>query len=307
MRGLVLTGGGVKGAFQCGVLTELIKRGGDWDYISGNSVGALNASIIGQASSGEMQQRGSELYELWAGVAGNKAIWKHWFMLRQAAGVWKDSMYNSAPLLELLQDSVSPASLRSSGRSVRFGVTGYGSGQYREIDPSTVPEKEVHRWIASSAAFPGFLTPYELDGDIWIDGAIRRGSPLKGAVTAGCTELDIVMTSPLTSKEKDTKDNWSGTRRNAFSMLMRAVELMSDEVLVKDIQLFRRVNDLIAEGHVSVGDKKAVKLRVFYPEDHLLSGSMESLEFKPDKILSMIRIGEQRARDILDEQPDCRG
>jgi predicted acylesterase/phospholipase RssA len=44
-RGLVLEGGGAKGAWQFGVLKELAERGLVFDAVSGTSVGALNGAI----------------------------------------------------------------------------------------------------------------------------------------------------------------------------------------------------------------------------------------------------------------------
>src|SRR5258705_3098709 len=45
-RGLVLQGGGAKGAFQYGVIRELHRAGIDFDVISGTSVGALNGALV---------------------------------------------------------------------------------------------------------------------------------------------------------------------------------------------------------------------------------------------------------------------
>jgi predicted acylesterase/phospholipase RssA len=45
-RGLVLQGGGAKGAFQYGALKELHSVGFDFDVISGTSVGALNGAVV---------------------------------------------------------------------------------------------------------------------------------------------------------------------------------------------------------------------------------------------------------------------
>ena len=44
-RGLVLEGGGAKGAWQFGVLKALSERGVQFDAVSGTSVGALNGAI----------------------------------------------------------------------------------------------------------------------------------------------------------------------------------------------------------------------------------------------------------------------
>jgi predicted acylesterase/phospholipase RssA len=44
-RGLVLAGGGAKGAYQFGCLKAFRERQIEFDYVSGTSVGALNAVL----------------------------------------------------------------------------------------------------------------------------------------------------------------------------------------------------------------------------------------------------------------------
>ena len=49
-RALVLASGGARGAYQVGMLQELVvKRGLDFQIIRGVSVGALNAAFLAQA------------------------------------------------------------------------------------------------------------------------------------------------------------------------------------------------------------------------------------------------------------------
>ena len=45
-RGLVLEGGGAKGAYQFGCLLALAERGIAFDAIAGTSVGALNGALV---------------------------------------------------------------------------------------------------------------------------------------------------------------------------------------------------------------------------------------------------------------------
>ncbi|OGW39560.1 MAG: hypothetical protein A2Y97_11820 [Nitrospirae bacterium RBG_13_39_12] len=50
-RALVLAGGGARGAYQAGMLQELvINKGLDFQILRGVSVGALNAAFLAQAS-----------------------------------------------------------------------------------------------------------------------------------------------------------------------------------------------------------------------------------------------------------------
>jgi len=59
IRGLVLEGGGAKGAYALGCLLALEEKGIRFDVISGTSVGALNAAI----SSAELLESGKELWK----------------------------------------------------------------------------------------------------------------------------------------------------------------------------------------------------------------------------------------------------
>ena len=46
-RILVLSGGGSYGAFEAGIISNLIENGkGSWDFITGVSAGSLNASYL---------------------------------------------------------------------------------------------------------------------------------------------------------------------------------------------------------------------------------------------------------------------
>ncbi|HEY4758315.1 MAG TPA: patatin-like phospholipase family protein, partial [Chthoniobacterales bacterium] len=73
-RALVLSGGGLKGAFQAGAIYHLIvHRSCDFSEIAGVSVGSLNAVILAQAQRDEnpevslknMAARAEKLVEVW--------------------------------------------------------------------------------------------------------------------------------------------------------------------------------------------------------------------------------------------------
>lgn len=65
--GLVLSGGGAKGAYQVGVLKALRELGTRVDAVSGASIGALNGAIL--ASSPDLDTGIRRLEELWATLA----------------------------------------------------------------------------------------------------------------------------------------------------------------------------------------------------------------------------------------------
>lgn len=50
--GLVLGGGGSRGAYQLGVWTALLELGEDYDLVCGTSIGAINGALFAQKSYG---------------------------------------------------------------------------------------------------------------------------------------------------------------------------------------------------------------------------------------------------------------
>jgi NTE family protein len=70
--GLVLTGGGAKGAYHVGALRAIAELNIPVHAVAGASVGALNAAIV--ATAGNMQQAYSHLQKIWESLADDKVI-----------------------------------------------------------------------------------------------------------------------------------------------------------------------------------------------------------------------------------------
>src|SRR5512139_1442077 len=63
---LVLSGGGAKGAFQCGAEKYAREvKGYHWDIIAGVSVGALNAAMLAM-------EKYQQLYEVWNTISSDQ-------------------------------------------------------------------------------------------------------------------------------------------------------------------------------------------------------------------------------------------
>ena len=70
--GLVLSGGGAKGAYQVGVLKAILHSGGQVDAIAGASIGALNGGVLASAPSLEIGVK--RLEQLWMTLANEPPI-----------------------------------------------------------------------------------------------------------------------------------------------------------------------------------------------------------------------------------------
>ena len=76
-RALVLSGGGVKGAFEAGAVDYLVNQAElDFQFFFGTSTGALNVSILGQARNyDELVFRTGQLKQLWLDIKGYRSIY----------------------------------------------------------------------------------------------------------------------------------------------------------------------------------------------------------------------------------------
>ena len=64
--GLVLSGGGAKGAYQVGVVKAIAERGIPISAISGTSIGAINGALL--ASSSSLAAGAEQLDKVWRGI-----------------------------------------------------------------------------------------------------------------------------------------------------------------------------------------------------------------------------------------------
>ena len=72
--GLVLSGGGAKGAYQVGILKSLVENNIQVDAVAGASIGALNAAVL--ASAPTLKEGTARLEELWLSLAASPPL-KH--------------------------------------------------------------------------------------------------------------------------------------------------------------------------------------------------------------------------------------
>jgi NTE family protein len=70
--GLVLSGGGAKGAYQVGVVKALVEMGTQVDAVAGASIGALNAAIL--ASSPSLKDGAERMEEVWMALANKSPL-----------------------------------------------------------------------------------------------------------------------------------------------------------------------------------------------------------------------------------------
>lgn len=273
MRALVLSGGGCKGAYEAGAVRHLMgDLGLEYSLVCGVSVGALNGAVLCGHSPGRERVASDALDSLWSST-GNSSVYRRWFPFGKLSGLWKGSMLDSSPLHKMARSTLDPQAIRTSGRALRVGATSLNTGKYRLFDESY---HDVVGAVLASSAFPSMLLPVELDGELWTDGGIREVTPLKAAVEAGATDVDVVMTFP-----PFTPPGFPSSP-SAVDVALRSIEIMSDSIVENDLGRALAYNRY-AESGLMPG-RRSVNIRVIRPSNVLTA---DPLDFSPRLIESM--------------------
>src|SRR5512147_3075103 len=122
---LVLSGGGAKGAFQCGAEKYAREvKGFKWDIIAGVSVGALNGAMLAM-------QKFDRLYEIWNTISNRQVYtggFNLWSTIKLLFGA--KSFYGNEPLYRLLKRELEVEKIRVD---LRIGAVSLVSGAYVEF------------------------------------------------------------------------------------------------------------------------------------------------------------------------------
>ncbi|MFL6779610.1 MAG: patatin-like phospholipase family protein [Sphingomicrobium sp.] len=298
---IVLSGGGAKGAFQVGVLDELItNRGVKIDIAVGTSTGSIQALAVAQDDI-------PKLVQTWSRLRKNSDIYEKRPLGVASALLGSKSIYKAGGLKRMLEDTADDDRLRATGKKLRLGVVNLGTGLFRTID-ETVPG--IHNWVYASCAMPVFFEPLKTraaDGteEQWVDGGVRDVTPLGSAMELNPRGIIVVRASPKPEP---------GTVRTFGDLIqigLRAVGILQQEVSMNDLANATLINDMIAtrgsqfralEALGISGQQAASILRpldvqlakyrfvpncVIEPEREF----MDTLQFEPDKIAEAMAAG----------------
>lgn len=265
---LVLSGGGIRGAYEAGVLAgivEALQLGPDdpppFRVFVGTSVGAINAAwLAANAHRGDLDVAG--LGAVWASLRYRDLVRLD---VRSLLGIRRGSRAPSllrvGPIANLVRDvidwnqlhrNVSTGAARAlvmpalnvrTGRSVMFA----------EVEPGAdfqVPED--HRRTArltritadhvmASAALPWVFPPRFVEGGFYVDGGLRHNVPIAPAIRAGASHLVVV--SALTMREPPVDDE-TGPPGPAY-LLGKLMNAMLLDPLQRDLAVMERFNRLL--------------------------------------------------------------
>ena len=327
-RALVLAGGTAKGAYQVGMLKGLVEqdRELDFDIIRGVSVGALNGAFLAQYESGakHFQVAVQNLESIWNSIEGNDSVY-----LRRPGIISPSPTMESVnvldPLRKLVQERLNIERLSKSTKDFRVGTVSLVSGEYLEWGHGA--DNFVDKLVASTAIPVIFPIVYTKDRsgdtvkqDVLVDGGVRNITPLASAFRSKPDEIYVLLTgqvftdkrgSPSSTVQQREYREWQPRKINWQDVLMRTIDILTNEIFLDDIRTAIRWNDVARElaklkGKIdanyvgaiesAIGMKYDVKLNILAPKEFYGSDN-DSMSFDPIRISHAIEHGRKVAAD----------
>jgi NTE family protein len=225
--GLVLPGGGARGAYQAGALQAIGEIVGNevnpFPVIMGASVGAINAVALA-ALSQTFQKGISRIVDLWSTLTTDQVyrtdvptiMWSgaQWIASLTPAtslGISRpDAIFDNTPLAELLQkqidlsgigDAISSGALRAVGvtassydraRAITFFQGVDGLEQWTRVRRDGVAAELTLDHILASAALPLIFPARRIGNEYFGDGSLRLTSPLSPAIHCGAHRILVI-------------------------------------------------------------------------------------------------------------------
>ncbi len=187
-RSLVLAGGGMRVAWQAGVMRALEEEGLAFDHVDGTSGGILTAAMI------LSDIDGVEMCRRWRGLAAS-AFGSALPFMDYLKGPWSLPALGDA---DGIIQKVFPAlgidaeKIRTSRERGRPEGT-FNVAEFTSKESLPVPAAEVDaELLAAGLSLPGWVTPLRRDGKIYTDAVWIRDAGIAEAVRRGADEIWLV-------------------------------------------------------------------------------------------------------------------
>ncbi|MBN1814208.1 MAG: patatin-like phospholipase family protein [Anaerolineae bacterium] len=273
-RALVLSGGGGRGAYECGVYKYLEEINWEPDILVGTSIGAINAAAIASGRSA------AELEAAWLETR-TKDIQRFW-RLRP----WK-SIYDTSPWRKTLHRYIDFDALPVTDKRLLIATTELETGQLRIFDNQETTLTPDH--ILASCSIPLVYPWTKIEDCHYWDGAVMANTPLAGAIDAGADEVVIVLLSPIGERHMEPP-------RWPWHALTVVLDLALSATYENDLKQLENVNRLVA---AQVDRKhRQIKCHVITPSKE--TDLLRIIRYEPDFSADLIQMGYEDAREKLE-------
>jgi NTE family protein len=316
--GLVLSGGGARAAYQVGVLSaiaEICKEmnfDNPFDFYTGLSAGAINASMICAAPEGSFIQATKNLERLWSNVESKQVYISdpvsmsmgglQWiFNLSLGALVKKSphlALLDTEPLRKLLEENCNFDNINKNIKDGMFHALAVSALDYNSSATITFlqGQEKIKPWsrvrrqseltqikaehVLASASIPVLFPPVAVGNRYFGDGCVRNQSPCGPAIYLGATRLIAIgvrKKQDLCYASPQSQPDKPPSVGRVANVLLNAVMMDGMEL---DIERLENINKNLA----LLGDVRPPKLTVRPVNALWIAPSREPSELASKKV-----------------------
>jgi predicted acylesterase/phospholipase RssA len=250
-RSLVLAGGGMRVAYQAGVLRALDEAGLTFDHVDGTSGGTINLAMM---LSGLTPQ---EMCERWRALDVKEFVsflpWREYLhgtqviALGDADGIVDEVFPRLGIDLERIRATRSPVGT--------FNVCNF-TDKRNEIITNDAMDLDL---LVAGISLPIFMPPVEHDGALYVDSVWIRDANLVEAFRRGSEEIWLVWCI----------GNSPGYHRGPFRQYVHMMELSASGSLYEDLERIADLNQWMSQGWAPYGQGQPIRVHVIKPSVEL--------------------------------------
>ena len=170
---LCLSGGGSYGAFEIGIVCNLIKEAkGGWDLITGISAGSLNAAYLSTLKKYEEINHIEEIKNLWTNLNNSNIFQDEYFF--NGLSIYNSNLFKKK-IIEIY-DGKTPV------RPVIINATSLSKSSSVSFTNDDIIKYGFTDIIMSSATIPILFQPYSFLDDTFIDGGFTSNIAFYDAI-----------------------------------------------------------------------------------------------------------------------------
>lgn len=280
--GVVLSGGGARGAYQAGVMKAVgeIATQARIDrpvpIVTGVSAGAINAAFLGSQAH-RFNEAVNDMANFWSNLHADEVFRTDAFSagrlgIRFFADATFGALYrkklarsllDTSPLGQLLDRLIDFSQIEANVRSGHLRALAVTAMNYSNANSITFvqgqpdikmwqrsrrlgePAKISREHVMASAAIPLFFPPIPLEGQHFGDGCLRNSAPLSPAIHLGAERLLVVSVRRADKPTMDTatpKKELEPSIARVLGVIMNALMLDATEL---DMERLSRINSTI--------------------------------------------------------------
>jgi len=327
--GLVMSGGGARGAYQVGVLRAIARflpRRAPIPFrvICGTSAGSINAASLASHAQ-DFQYGVARLARIWGnlrtsdvyrsdflGVAGNSLRWLGAMFVTGFARSRRTSLLDNSPLWKLLERHVEFARIAGefdAGHldAVCVTASGYASGQsisFYQGNESLAPWSRVRRaghktqiqlaHLMASAAIPFVFAPVWIENEHFGDGSMQQLAPVSPALHLGAERVLVIKVRDPPRQIEQINDKASKEFPSLAQIAGRVLDSIFVDSLDMDLERLTRVNATLSLVPREVIQQSGVTLRhvdtfVITPRARMDQIALEHARTMPFAVRSLMR------------------